>query len=77
MRRRQPRGLRTNARLCRHLRGGRGGAGVGCEQARGRHGMEEIRGNTAELDKPAGFVLSGVRSEDKRGGLRRSRGRWS
>lgn len=32
-----------------------------------RHGMEEIRGNTAELDKPAGFVLSGVRNEDKRG----------
>lgn len=28
--------------------------------------MEEIRGNTAELDKPAGFVLSGVRNEDKR-----------
>lgn len=29
--------------------------------------MEEIRGNTAELDKPTGFVLSGVRNEDKRG----------
>lgn len=29
--------------------------------------MEEIRGNTAELDKPAGFVLSGVRNEDVRG----------
>lgn len=28
--------------------------------------MEEIRGNTAELDKPAGFVLSGVRNKDKR-----------
>lgn len=25
--------------------------------------MEEIRGNTAELDKPTGFVLSGVRNE--------------
>lgn len=29
--------------------------------------MEEIRGNTAELDKPAGFVLSGIRNKDKRG----------
>lgn len=42
----------------------------GCERqglARGtRHEMEEIRGNTAELDKPAGFVLSGVHNEDKR-----------
>lgn len=25
--------------------------------------MEEIRGNTVELDKPAGFVLPGVRNE--------------
>lgn len=38
--------------------------------------MEEIRGNTAELDKPAGFVLSGVRNEDKRGDCVESRGRW-
>lgn len=28
--------------------------------------MEEIRGNTVELDKPAGFVLSGVRNEGDR-----------
>lgn len=47
---------------------------VGAARASGvgtRHGMEEIRGNTAELDKPAaaGFVLSGVRNEDKRGRL--------
>lgn len=53
---------RTNARLCRHLRE-RGGW---LASVRGRHGMEEIRGNTAELDKPAGFVLSGVRNENKR-----------
>jgi len=31
-----------------------------------KHEMEEIRGNTAELDKPAGFVLSGVRNEGER-----------
>lgn len=30
-----------------------------------RHEMEEIRRKTAELDKPAGFVLSGVRNEGK------------
>lgn len=31
-----------------------------------RHEMEEIRRNTAELDKPAGFVLLRVRNEGKR-----------
>lgn len=41
--------------------GGSRASGVGT-----RHEMEEIRGNTAELDKPAGFVLSGVHNEDKR-----------
>jgi len=54
--------LRTNAKLCFHLRRGLRASGVGT-----KYGIEEIRGNTAELDKPAGFVLSGVRNEDKRG----------
>lgn len=31
-----------------------------------RHEMEEIRGNTAELDKQTGFVLSGIRNEGER-----------
>lgn len=49
----------TNAKTCLHLRGLRT-SGVGT-----RHEMEEIRRKTAELDKPAGFVLSGVRNEGK------------
>lgn len=49
----------TNAKTCLHLRGLRA-PGVGT-----RHEMEEIRRKTAELDKPAGFVLSGVRNEGK------------
>lgn len=61
---RQPVGLlRTNAKLCLHLRGDCGRQGGWYEARDG----EEIRGNTAELDKPTGFVLSGVRNEDKRG----------
>jgi len=50
---------RTNAKPCLHLRGVAPGVGA-------RQEMEEIRGNTAELDKPAEFVLSGVRNANRR-----------
>jgi len=42
--------------------------GVASVRGGTRHGMEEIRGNTVELDKPTGFVLSGVRNEDDKRG---------
>lgn len=38
---------------------------TGVASVGGWHEMEEIRRKTAELDKPAGFVLSGVRNEGK------------
>jgi len=38
----------------------------GCAGVGARQEMEEIRENTAELDKPADFVLSGVRNANRR-----------